>query len=668
MGFRSQSPSPFLSRLSVKSRIQALSALTIAGLLAIGGVYYWSQGRLDEAFDRISGSAVLKQQAAALSESTSALRTIEKRYLSAPSSELFQAFDTQLQDAGEQLAVIAGNPGVAGYGAEIEEISKTLARTQTAFSRLDELQAQIGYDEASGYRSVLNERAGAVKARLAEEMKFGGGPDFEKLARAILAVQLAEKEYTLNGTPEAVAVFEQQFAAFEKLLKKVYISDAIKKDFADNMAVYKETFALYNAAKADKTEVADTLETLFQLVPPQVATLNQAAGTEQQNAVEQFESTRAIAGLAIGGTIIALLVVLPAIALLIGQSIAGPLERLQRAMEALAEGQTDIDLPVFGGKAELASMSRTVAVFRENAVERHQLTASQEIENRQREDRVARLDGLIGRFEGTVSSALDGLDRANDELRQTSHSMEQAADDVANQSDEAADAVRDAAENVTSAAQSAEELALSISEISGQAEKSTEVAQNAARKATSTVATMRELSGAADRIGEVMGLIRDIASQTNLLALNATIEAARAGDAGKGFAVVAAEVKQLADQTSRATEDIATQIEAIQGSSGQAVQAIDEVSRIISDMENLASAVAAAVVQQDQAVRAISENVSHASDRSDTGVERMKQVGMAADLARSNGAEVHTLAESLGKEGELIRQEIAGFLTNVRSA
>ncbi|MEO9527305.1 HAMP domain-containing methyl-accepting chemotaxis protein [Roseibium sp.] len=668
MTFRTQSSFRFLSGLPVRVRILSLSLFTIVGLLAIGAVFFWSQKEVDTAFARMGGSSLLTEQVGKLSEAAVGLRTQEKHYISAPSATSLAVFSEAMSRAHAILVEIAENPAAADHEAEVADVGAVLAEAMEAFRALDAIQQKIGYDGSQGYLAGLDGFAGAVKDRLAEEMKFGGGPDFEKLARAILSVQLAEKEFTRNAGTQALEMFEAEFAAFEKLLKKVYISDAIKEKLAGDMASYKAAFDGYTAANGEKAQTAQSLEALFDLVPPRIASLNAAADTLKQEATAQLAAARSIAAIAIGGTILVLLILLPAIALLIGRSVARPLARLQVAMEALAGGHTDLDLPETGSSAELASMARAVQVFRDNAVERAELALAQDRENQDRADRVARLDALIGAFEGTVSGALDSLDRANDELCQTSHSMEQSADDVATQSGEAIGAVRAAADNVMSADHSAEELAASIAEIAGQANKSTEVAQQAVRSAASTVTTMEDLSRAADRIGEVMGLIRDIANQTNLLALNATIEAARAGEAGKGFAVVAAEVKQLAEQTSRATGDIATQIEAIQGSSGQAVRAIEDVNRIIADMEGLASTVAQAVEQQDEAVQAISRNVSNASERSGIGVARMEAVGAAAELARSNGSEVEQLAGSLGRQGTLIREEVAGFLQGVRNA
>ena len=654
--------------LSVKTRILALSVVTVFGLVAIGGVFFWSQSQLNAAFSRMGESSTLADTVSDLLKATTALQQTERDYLVAPSEASVQTFASRLDQVKEKLALVSGKEAATRHADQVASLTDNMTKIETAFAELDGIEKAIGYSASEGLRLALAEGAGAVKLRLQEEMRFGGGPDFEKLARAILVVQLAEKEFTLNKSAGAIEQFKTEFAAFEKLLKKVYISDAIKDELRSSMVGYKAAFDAYTSAAARVATLTDELSALFELVPPSIAVLNGAATTLQSDAAAHLEQTRTIAAFAIGGAILALLCLLPLIAVMVGQSIARPLGRLQDAMEKLAAGDTQTEVPVLEGKSELAAISRTVQVFKENAIERMHLAQSQSAENEQRSQRVLRLEDLIARFETTVFNALDNLDQSNGELRQTSQSMEQAADDVADQSVTAEDAMRTAAENVMAAARSAEDLSQSISEISDQTRQSTLVAQKAAQSASSTVSTMRELSSAAERIGEVMGLIRDIANQTNLLALNATIEAARAGEAGKGFAVVAAEVKQLADQTSRATEDIASQIEAIQGSSTQAAGAIEEVSRIIAEMETLAAAVASSVEQQDYAVRAITDNVTTAAGRSDEGASRMGTIGSAANLARQNGAEVESLAGTLSEQGGLIRKEVTAFLQGVRSA
>ncbi len=382
------------------------------------------------------------------------------------------------------------------------------------------------------------------------------------------------------------------------------------------------------------------------------------------------ESLAAIHRMAVSMAIGTLIVIAlaGAFAIVFARSITTPLTRLTHIMETLAGGQTEVDLHAVSGTDEISAMTRTVIVFRDNAIERERLAAAQDLENAAREERVRRLEHLIGGFEDTISRSLANLEQANRQLGSISEEVEKASDDVAEQAGNAGKAVTIAAENVTSAAASTEELAASIAEISQQAGKSTDVAKRAVNSVSGTFETMQVLSTAADRIGEVIGLIKDIASQTNLLALNATIEAARAGEAGKGFAVVAAEVKQLAEQTSRATEDITLQIESIQNSSETAVAAIEDVTSIISNMEELASSVASAVVEQDAAVQMIAENASRASSRSEEGAERMAAVGSAAEHARATGQELERLANSLADQGALIQREISNFLQEVRAA
>ncbi|MEP4031295.1 HAMP domain-containing methyl-accepting chemotaxis protein [Roseibium polysiphoniae] len=645
-----------------------MSVLTAIGVLLIGGIFWWSQNQIAAAFQGLEQSAELSRKVADLSDHAATMQVIEKGYLAAPDAHAHAGFNRELATAQSIVEEISSLSVAAELKPQIADVLDTFEGTAGAFEMLDSVQKKIGYSFNDGLLGVLTQTAGDAQLRLKEEMKFGGGPDFEKLLRAVFAVQLAEKEFILNQTEAYLENFTVAFTTFEGLLKKAYMPNEIKADMGEKMSAYKVAFDAYTVAIAERAKSADLLASLFSLVPPHVEALNAAAQAAQVSAEKELSEIRALSGTVVGAVILAMLIGLSVLAIVIGRSVSVPLASLQKAMVRLASGSSDVELPDVGGRNEISEMSKTVAVFRENAIERVRLAEQQQQENMDRDGRVARLESLIGDFETSLGAALKKLDGSTDELMQTSSAVEAAADDVAGQASQASSAVRVAAENVNSAATASEALASSINEISGQANRSTDVAKQAVESAKGTYRTMDELSKAAMRIGEVMGLIREIADQTNLLALNATIEAARAGEAGKGFAVVAAEVKQLADQTSKATGDIGVQVEAIQGSSNQAMSAIEDVTRIISDMEGLASSVATAVIQQDEAVQSIARNVSDASHRSDEGAELMENVGAATEHSRATGAEVERVASSLSEQAALIRAEASRFLEGVRAA
>ncbi|CAO3413050.1 methyl-accepting chemotaxis protein [Azospirillum doebereinerae] len=357
------------------------------------------------------------------------------------------------------------------------------------------------------------------------------------------------------------------------------------------------------------------------------------------------------------------------VALFIGLNIARPIVRLTGAMERLAHGKLDLDIPAAERGDEIGQMARTVQVFKENAIRVQELSHEQDaMRTRNEQERRAAMASLANDLEASVKGMMGELVRSAGSVRDEASSMLENARQTSHHSDSVAHSVQEATSEVESVAAGAEQLRASIDEITRSITQSAQLARGAVDEAGRTDGIVQGLSEASRKIEEVVGLIQSIAGQTNLLALNATIEAARAGEAGKGFAVVAQEVKNLANQTAKATEEIGTEIAAVQGATHAAVNAIRAIVGTIRQVDESLGTVAAAVEEQDAATRDISERSQRAATDTMAVMQEMRLVQQAAETTGHSAGAVQNTTEELSRSFNRLDHEIEAFITRITAA
>ncbi|MDY0242474.1 MAG: methyl-accepting chemotaxis protein, partial [Rhodospirillaceae bacterium] len=435
----------------------------------------------------------------------------------------------------------------------------------------------------------------------------------------------------------------------------------------------KDTMALVEASEHGMT--SRNFEEIRQKTIVTFDTLNGMASTMVSDYVERAQknglqcedqvqkSQFVVIGLGVAAAVIGLL---SAWSIVI--SITRPLTGIIQLVHALGRNETDMIVQAAQRKDEFGPLGQALEQWRLGIIAGREREQREKADQQQQIERQRRIDDLTADFDRKVGDVLAMVTGASTELNSTAQTMAANAEQTRRQSERVSSASAEAASNVQAAATAAEELSASIHEIARQVEQSSIASRSASEEADLADQTIKELADMSNKIGEVVRLITDIASQTNLLALNATIEAARAGDAGKGFAVVAGEVKNLANQTGRATDEIGTQINGVQVATSKAVSAIAGIVGRIDEINQISSAIASAVEQQSAATSEIARSVENAATGTQDVSENIESVTETASETGAAASQVLSASESLSREAVNLHQMVTSFLDAVKKA
>ncbi len=650
----------FISNLRLIYQINVISLIALIGFIVIGVGYKISEDKVFEMQQELSlDIAALNTTEKVHYEFLNARRR-EKDFLLRHEEKYVEEHQGVVQDIQVNLEALMKSPVVVTELDLLKQISTMVQEYNGTFQQVVAIWRELGFSEKDGLRGELRQSVHNVETLLK-------GYENQTLSVTMLMMRRHEKDFLLRLDPKYIDRMDKRLAEFSGQLLESYIPPSAQDNIMGLMKSYHADFKALAMKRLAVEEMTSQFLVVFAKAQDPFETVFKAVEERTQKANADMRETVSSTGTVVVSTIVLTVLIVFSVAILVARQINKPIAGLTRTMKVLAEGDKTVDVPTTELKNELGDMGRSVLVFKDNMIRAEQLAAEQAREQEVQQERAKQIILLTQGFEKDSDNVLTTVHAAITQMGTTSNSMKQAADQLNQRSAAVSAASTEASSNVQTVASASEELAASIAEIGAQASNSTLIASEAVTKAQETDETMRGLSDAAQRIGEAIRLINDIADQTNLLALNATIEAARAGDAGKGFAVVASEVKNLATQTAKATEEISRQIGDVQRSTENAVVAIGGISKVIAQMDEISSAIAAAVEQQRAATQEIARNVEQASSGTHEVSENIVGVSTLATETEEAADQVKGASTQVEEQAESMNAFIRRFIENVRA-
>ncbi len=652
-------------QLRLTHKIAAIGLVGVLGLAAVGLIYEvgtWSQDRARKVAEDARAIASLTKR---ISIEMLEVRRDEKNFL-LRKQESHVKHHAQLSGAigrdFDELKVMVKSSGYGALADRLDVIHDAFENYANDFAILAMVQTKIGLDETSGLSGSLRKAADIIETGVSEI-------NDPKLTGRLLVMRRYEKDFMLWRDDKYADEFNKAVVAFSLVLTEMDLPYEVQEKLSLNLDSYSHDFAGWVSAIRQITRSDSDLGNAFQGLEPKVVEaigeIDRLSGLADasERTLRDTMKLRMVSALAFAALAMCVL------SFLLGRAVSRPISAMTGALTTLASGDFHVALPGLERRDEIGKMAGAARIFKDNMIEAERLRAEQLADQQarsvQRRDERLR---LASGFHDAVGSIVDKVSSEAAELEAAASTLTRTAEITLELSGVVAGASGEASGSIQSVAAATGQMTSSVEQIGRQVVESRKIAQVAVQHAKTTDARITALSQAAGRIGEVVQLITGIAEQTNLLALNATIEAARAGEAGRGFAVVAQEVKALAAQTAKATEEIGKQILGMQTATEESVEAIKEIGAVILQISDVSGMIAVAMEEQGIATREIARNVQTASDGAGRVGSAISDVHQGAADTGSASGQVLSSAQSLSSQANRLKLEVDSFLASIRAA